>query len=379
MKTVLICAAVVSAAIPNAWAGPVPPFATDQSSQYLIVARMSINGNVDVVTSNFELGANKAPVPSTGSFLDDGGSGGPSLLGAVPDLPANAAAVFQGIGGHGNIALTDPDGSFKLQNVGVYADPGIGIRVTGTDFSLNESSNAFFNDYVTFYPNTFDEGTQTGFSVDPNDVDQMLRIDPPQGGFNAGVTFGFNHAALSNELVLARTAINALSSTGTLDTGGDGELNMDMTITLSSGLNVIDIDTDNNDFLLNNMNLVIDGPADAAAIFRLAGNDNMLIANSNILIGMGGIGLSNVLFYTDQAENDTHFSFGNTIINGAAFWSLGPNGGGINIGNAQGCTQLVADTISLNDVRFGAWAPSSRTSFTESSNLSAKLSRKRKS
>ena len=48
---------------------------TNDSSQYLIIARERINGNVDVVTSNFELGSNRAPVPSTSSFLDGGGSG----------------------------------------------------------------------------------------------------------------------------------------------------------------------------------------------------------------------------------------------------------------------------------------------------------------
>ena len=97
----------------------------------------------------------------------------------------------------------------------------------------------------------------------------------------------------------------------------------------------------------------------AFAIFRLSDNDNMIISNSNVLIGNGGITLNNVMFYTDQGENDTHFNFDNTIINGIAFWSLGLNGGTIDINNAQGCTQLVADIVDLDDVRFlrSAFAP----------------------
>jgi hypothetical protein len=35
-----------------------------------------------------------------------------------------------------------------------------------------------------------------------------------------------------------------------------------------------------------------------------------------------------------------------------AFWSLGDNGGVIDISNAQGCTQLIADIVDLDDVRF---------------------------
>jgi hypothetical protein len=73
-------------------------------------------------------------------------------------------------------------------------------------------------------------------------------------------------------------------------------------------------------------------------------------------VGNSGIGENNILFYTDQNESDTHFNFSNTVINGVAFWSLGPNGGVINVSNAQGCTQLVADIVDLDDVRFNRCA-----------------------
>lgn len=345
------------------------------SQDYLIVARMRLNGNTDVAANNFELGANKAPVPSTGDFLDGGSSGGPTLLGAVPNLPGNAAPVFQGIGGRGNIALTDPQGEFELQDVGVYADPSIGIRVAAPNENFNKSSNAFFNDPMMF-PNTFNVGTQTGVDVNPNDADQSTRIDPTSnGGFNKGVTYGFNHSALTTELNTAMTTISNLSQTGTLNVSGGnsgqleassslngpGSLNVvggnslsgvDATITLEPGLNVIDIQTGSNDFLLNNANLVIDGPEGASVIFRLQGSDNMLVTNSNILIGDGGIGLDDVMFYTDQNTEATHFSVSNAVLNGIALWSLGPNGGDINISNSQGCVQLVGDIVDTDNVRY---------------------------
>ena len=82
----------------------------------------------------------------------------------------------------------------------------------------------------------------------------------------------------------------------------------------------------------------------------------MNVENSNILLGDGGIGKHNVLFYTDQMENDTHFNMNNVILNGVAFWSLGSSTiAEININNAQGSTQLIAEDINLDDVRFDRW------------------------
>ncbi len=353
-----LAAVAVSASVLFAWPAPIAeagfiPFDTSQSSQYLIIVRMRLNGNTDATTNNFELGANKAPVPSTDSFLDKGSSGGPNLAGVVPRLPANAAAVFQGIGGHGNIAITDPFGEFELQDVGVYADIGIRLagELVGNGSDLNKSSNAFFND-PNMFPNTFDTNTQTGFTVNPNEAVQATRIDADGVPGNAGVSYSFDHSSLTSELAAANSSISNLTVTGTLDTGGDGVIDTDTTLVLNSGLNVIDIDTGGNDFSLSNVNFVIDGPADSFAIFRLLGNDNMLVTNSNILIGNGGIGLNNVMFFTNQVESDTHFSVSNAILNGVALWSLGSNGGVIDISNAQGSVQLVADIVDMDNVRF---------------------------
>jgi hypothetical protein len=216
------------------------------------------------------------------------------------------------------------------------------------------------------FPNTF---TSTGFTnpgvnnntggfgtlVNPNDAVQSTRIDANGTPGNAGVTYGFNFTTLIGELSAARTAINGLPATGTLDTSGNGgKISTHTTFNVGSGVNVIDILTGGNDFLIENSNFVINGPADAIVIFRLPGTRDMLISNSNVLLGLGGIQHGSVMFYTDQNEQGTHFNFNNTIIDGAVFWSLSPAGGTININNAQGCTQLVADIVDLDNVRFGS-------------------------
>ncbi len=359
---VLLCASSTRAVI--------LPYDTNESDPYLIIARMSINGSVTLGTSNFELGANKAPVPSTDSFLNSGG--GPTLLGAVPDLPGNAATVGQGIGGHGNLAITDPDGELNLSNVGVYADPGIGIQMASNSDSDNKSSNSFFND-PNMFPNTFDINTQTGILVGPGDANQTTRIDASN---NKGVTFGTNFSNLDAQLAANNVIIGDLNATNTLIVSGGnaGQLEnsstiggtggasiafgaanslggVSATITVPSGLNVIDVVTGDNDFNVEEANLVIDGPSDAVVVIRLSDSDNMLVTDSNILAGQN-IGLNKILFFTDQLENDSHFNMNNTIINGVAFWSLGSSDiAEIVINNAQGCTQLIAEDIHLNAVR----------------------------
>jgi len=154
---------------------------------------------------------------------------------------------------------------------------------------------------------------------------------------------------------LGQTAV--LDVTTGIGTGGQGVIG-DTThpIFLGAGLNVIDIDTDGNDFDLNKSNLIINGPPGSFAIFRVPDDVNFKISNGNIVVGMG-MGLNNVIFYSDREDSAQHFNFNNAILNGVAFWTLAETGGEINISNAQGCTQLIADKINLNNVRFTRCAP----------------------
>ncbi|QQE11640.1 hypothetical protein JD969_19495 [Planctomycetota bacterium] len=371
-------------------------FDTSLSSQYFIIttdgsSNDASDGLTSVSISNYEIGANKAPVPSTDDFLIGGSSGGPTLLGSVPDIPLSGVApVFQGIGGHANVAVTNSADQFNAQDVGVYADPDIGIQLAGSKSSdKNASGNSFFND-PNMFPNTFTPtgstgvlGNQggTGVFVNNGDAVQSTAIDYDGSPGNAGVTFNFDHSVLLSDLADTRNAINALPSTGILNVsnGNGGQFDnsttlsgpasiastptpntstydpssdsRDFTITLSDGLNVIDFTTGGNDIKLDNSNLIINGSDESSVIFRFD-DENFLVSNSNILLGDGGIGGGSVMFYTDQDSNDTLFGFNNTIINGAAFWSLGDGGGEISVQNGQGCTQFVADTVLLSDVRF---------------------------
>ena len=107
------------------YANPIPsyaelPFFTDEIRDWLLIGNGPLNVAQAVNTNNFEFGANKAPVPSNSDC-------GPTLLGAVPNLPGNILPVFSGISGDGNVAIimSMPNGVYNLQDVGVFADLGI--------------------------------------------------------------------------------------------------------------------------------------------------------------------------------------------------------------------------------------------------------------
>jgi hypothetical protein len=311
--------------LPGAEAGAASiPFSTVETYPYLLIGNGPVNDSTGQFTnkgvgdavdvSNYELGANSNAVPSPSN---------PTLAGNVPALPAGITPVGVGIFGDGNVAVTHPGGTFKLSNVNVYADLGIQCATgSGCD---SGSSNSFFN--------------------------------PPGNPIPAnGVTQGVDFSLLLAELTNAKSVIAGLAQTSVLDTSGNGgKITSDTTINLASGLNVIDIVTGGSDFSLENANLVIDGPADAVAIFRV-GNVNFKISNGNILVGDDGIGLNSVLFYSAKNDNGTHFDFSNTVLNGVAFWDLSMQGSEISVDNGQGCTQFVGDKIGLQNVRFGRCA-----------------------
>jgi hypothetical protein len=291
-------------------------FAPNTAEYILVGTGPQSTIGTSTAVSNFELGANTSAVPMSG------------LAGSVPALPGNAQTVFVGIGGNGDIANTHLDGNFDLSNIDVWGDTG--IDCSGPLSSCNTGlSNTNFNGAPMTTSN----------------------------GLNGNVDL----SAVSAELFSARATIPAFVGDNSilLDFSSDGIWDTQLTINLLPGITVIDFITGGNDLLLVNENLLINGPNDAFAIFRIPDEANFNVSQSNIVVGDSGIGLHNVLFYTDKPDNNQHVNVNDAIINGIAFWDLSMGGGEITFNNVQGCTQAVADKINLNDVRLNncAFAP----------------------
>ena len=300
----------MAAVLALAWLVPLPAAAVGlfpNTSKYLLVGtgQQGIVGTATAV-SNFELGANSSVVPMSG------------LAGSVPPLPGNAVPVTTGITNDGDVALTHTDGNFNFSNLDVWGN--VGVDCAGKmGKCINGISQSNFN------------GSRMN----------------PANGVNANVDL----SGVLTELSDAAVAIDGLSADVTLDFHLDGVWDTDLTINLLSGITVIDFDTGGNDLSLVNENLLIDGPSDAFAIFRLPDDANFNVGQSNMVVGDGGIGLNNVLFFSDKQDNNTHINIDDAIVNGVAFWDLGNANGEIQLDNVQGCTQVVADKINLNDVR----------------------------
>ena len=388
------------------------------------------SGDAINLSSGFEFGANRAPVPSgsDNSTINPDGFDNPDL-GGVPDTFFDPAKLREGeietvesnIQARGNIAVTNPEGTFQtddglfgefnIQNWTLFAD--IGIVCAKEEASCNDgASNTYINDMITTNPNgsaTYDPKFNVlapdavpGYDPGADSVavqNAMLATLPPgQGqltdkGIGIGVTgdidfmdgtspFGMLLPELVGETDSLAYAFSTLTTTYTLDvsngilfkddgtiddsgggsTGeiGTGDAGNDAVfkIILADGLNVIDIDAGGaSDFLLNNINFIIDGSEDAFAIFRW--DDGFDIKNSNVLAGSGGVGLNNILFLTRTTDTLQTLEVDNSVLNGIAFHDLGLGGGTFTINNSQGCTQFVADKINFNDVRFNrcAFAP----------------------
>jgi hypothetical protein len=270
---------------------------------YLLVG----TGNADVAgttvaISNFEIGLNDASVPMPGLTL-------------VEPIPLGTLPVPVGNIGDGDVAITDPGGRFNLANLAIEGI--LGVRCASPAGACNDGVAA-----TTF----------NGFSF-------------PGSGLTGGVSFSDVLADLS----AARSEIPALPADDVLFfPGGDWTSTL---LELGPGLTVFDIDTGGNDLLLQNRNLVIDGPPGAAAILRVPDDANFLISQAAILLGDGGIEPGSVLFYTDKPDTDAHFNFSSALVNGVAFWDLGRSAGEVSFDNVQGCTQVIGDKLNLSDVR----------------------------
>jgi hypothetical protein len=275
------------------------------ASEYLMIGTGPKSTAIGAKASNWELGANSVSGPWF----------------STATLPSNALPVFTGVGGNGDIAITNSSGAFDLSNMEVWGDTG--VECAGSLSQCNEGrSNTDFN----------------GSS--------MTNSNGSQGGVD--------FSGLNSQLADLAIEIPALPSDINL-TFNDGKWDSNLTINLGVGVTVIDIDTNDNDLLLENNNLLFDGPEGAFAIVRVPDEANFLVSQANIIVGDSGIGLNNVLFFSDKPDNNQHFNFNDTIINGVAFWDLSSQGE-ISLNNAQGCTQLVGSKINTNDIRLNSCA-----------------------
>jgi len=302
---VLLTSLILCTVASPAWATVIN---TTNVSDYLLVGlgRQAVVGTSTAV-SNFELGANSSSVPMSG------------LSGSVPPLPGNALPVFVGVGGNGDVAIPNGNGNFDVSNIEIWGDSG--IDCAGGIGSCNTgNSNSDFNGSNLSNAN----------------------------GLNGGVDL----SALVNELATAQATLPSLVGDHSISLNfNDGKWDNDLVINLLSGLTVIDIATNGNDLLLENTNLLFNGSENSSALVRIPDEANFLVSQSNIVVGNGGIGLTNVLFYTDKPDNNQHVKVNDAILNGVSFWDLGDAGGEITFNNVQGCMQAVGDKINLNNVR----------------------------
>jgi hypothetical protein len=240
--------------------------------------------------------------------------------------------------------LTSTTGTFNFQTIdgdgllsgttgrsGIYGDTGVQCS-QGTAGCTDGNSN-------TYYDDTSDGAQFPMPGTLLSDTNGIVAGD--------GSTLLDLRAALD----AATTNIELLPSSGTI---AGGTLTEDLVINLTdSGLHVLDIANTSDDFDLGNFDIVINGLVDSFLIVRIPDGVNMLTSNSWIGIGTGGIGLNNVLFFTDQEnDSDAHFSLQNVVLNGVSFWDLSGAGADLQVDNGQGCAQFIGDQIGMNDVRF---------------------------
>ncbi|MCH2171065.1 hypothetical protein MK489_09800 [Myxococcota bacterium] len=285
------------------------PVVTPQTAEYLLVAtapRFSLDASVSV--TNFELGANTWGVPMT------------SLMGG-PSLPAAARSVGIGIGGNGDIAVTNPDGEFDLWNTRLWGETGIDCAGPASSCEKRLVASEF-----------------NGISFTKTDaLDGEVDL--------SGVTL---------ELLSARADLEIFEGDQSLMLdfrSSDGKWITDHAIDLESGTTVIDILTGGEDLVLEDVSLLIDGPVGSKAVFRLPDEGDFRVIDSNVVVGDGGIGLTDVLFYTDQSKEQGRIVIDSAVINGVAFWNLSPDIGEIVAKNVQGCSQFVAGRIELTNAR----------------------------
>jgi hypothetical protein len=301
--SVLICAASGASATGLS-------FTTTNIDPYLLIGQSSIVSPAVGASSQLELGAYT------------------NIATSAPAVTAPGVSPTVGVSYDGNVAITASNGTINLQDINVYA--GIGIDCAAS-FNVCTDSGSFFSN-----TNYDDAAGGSG-----------LRPISEGDGVNGGVDM----SGVLADIAAAKTAISGLGPVTQSIATSSGVINSNTTVNLASGLNIVGFSgVGSNDISLQNANLIFQGGDDAFAVVLVPDVSNFLVSQANIVIGNGGIGLNNVVFVSLKEDNDSHFNFSNSIINGVAFWDLGMSDGAIDFDNVEGCTQLVGDVITLQDV-----------------------------
>jgi hypothetical protein len=231
----------------------------------------------------------------------------------------------------GDIAITSPTGDLTLSNITHTNVGGQGIRTTQSSFS--DVTNGITN-------STFNGSAYSGSN---------------------GITLNYNFTQLNQDLANAKTWIGNLIATQTRT----NNITAGATFELQAGLNVINLGQTGQDFDVTGAVNIVKAAGvteDVVAIFRVVNGLKFQTSNATINNLTGSH--DNVLFYSGSSATSgtiQAFNLSNMVnmdtpgINHVQFWALGQNAE-ININNASGCTQLIADKINLNNVDFGLCA-----------------------
>ena len=324
-----------------------------EAGQYLFIGTGNGDDGDAINLQETEFGANQMFLSSNAPNLADvfAGRWSSDTNSTIPNIPA-AAPVCEGITYTGQMAITSTNGRFTMSDSNVYAT-NFAVRCASSTGICQQNSTS---NSIWFTPTTPPMG---GPPVNSGSIDS-----------GAGVVGGFNHSGLNNELIQAHSSISNFSAEHTITSSfvnGASSLNIDAFDTNNDGIAVIDIDVGDNDFELNNYDLILEGNGNTFAVFRIRGDTNMLMSNSSIALGTGGIGGGSstspikslgaafVQYEEPDGNTDQVFNFNNFILNGVAIWDLNAYRNGAyddswsteaNLQNGQGCSQFISSFVT---------------------------------
>ena len=301
---------------------------------YMVITEMTTTDGIAFTMSNSEIGA-------IGPVLPDGTEVSPP--GSLPVLPGGTArTVSPGITLDGDAAITNSGKvSITLSNSDVHAvntgDANPGSQGIDCDSSFNLCTD---NGSQISSNNQFNQSDPASFSTLTN---------------NNGVQGGIDLTDITTQIATFGGLIDGLTATSTIDLA-TGQINNQANEVFDfsggiSGLNVVDITTNGNDFSIFNSNLTIKGDADDFIIFRVNADWTMNVSQSNLLLD-GGIGDHNVLWYVDAEESEESFNFDDVTFQGMALWDIDPDDfkNVISFNNVQFCGQVVSDSVNFQNV-----------------------------